>query len=405
MVRNLDLEGALGHGPSVAPSGRPSSLLLAALLTLASCATETEDGTTLVIIHRSSGGSAGSTAGGSAGGAAGHPAGAASSAGNAASSAGTGGISSAGNSALGGSGGTASGGASSAGASGTTPAGSGGAAGSPGTGGAGSGGAEGPGGGGSGGSGPGGGGSGGSGPGGADNQGGAGASGADAGSAGTSDAGAGGSGASGTAGMSGAGGDAGGSGGAAGCPADTVAIETFCMDRYEAPNEAGSPPLAMQTAIEGAAWCEARSKRLCSEAEWVRACEGQAKTTYPYGDTYEAHRCDDDKTWISPDWTTLASWPSPAAQAEATKLYQADPSGKRTGCVSVEGAFDLTGNVAEWVTRSFNHANNYDHVMKGCYWAGCYGGTLPNCSFVNPAHPGTFRSYEAGFRCCQDAGL
>ena len=38
--------------------------------------------------------------------------------------------------------------------------------------------------------------------------------------------------------------------------------------------------------------------------------------------------------------------------------------------------------------------------MKGCYWSGCYGGSPPSCGFVNPAHPGTFRSYEAGFRCC-----
>ena len=40
--------------------------------------------------------------------------------------------------------------------------------------------------------------------------------------------------------------------------------------------------------------------------------------------------------------------------------------------------------------------------MKGCYWSGCYGGSGPSCSFVNSAHPGVFRTYEAGFRCCKD---
>lgn len=186
------------------------------------------------------------------------------------------------------------------------------------------------------------------------------------------------------------------------CPADTVAIDAICMDRFEAPNQAGVKPLAFQTAPDGEKWCAARGRRLCTEAEWVRACNGTSKRPYPYGTTYAKGTCDDDKTWISPNWTTLGTYPSDAALAEAQRLYQADPSGQRAKCVSQEGALDLTGNVAEWVVRSFPNANNYDHVMKGCYWAGCYGGTPPSCAFVNPAHPGTFRTYEAGFRCCMD---
>lgn len=186
------------------------------------------------------------------------------------------------------------------------------------------------------------------------------------------------------------------------CPTDMALVESFCMDRYEAPNEPGAAPLAMATAPEGEAWCEARGKRLCREDEWLRACEGEEGRKYPYGNTYQAHACNDDKVWRSPSWTTLGTWPSEAAKAEAAALYQADPSGERQACVSQEGVFDLTGNVAEWVVRSFPNANNYEHVMKGCYWSKCYGGSNPSCAFVNPAHPGTFRTYEAGFRCCKD---
>jgi sulfatase modifying factor 1 len=184
------------------------------------------------------------------------------------------------------------------------------------------------------------------------------------------------------------------------CPDDMVRFVDFCMDRYEAPNQAGVPPLAMRNALEGVAFCEARGKRLCTEAEWVRACQGPAGLPYPYGPAYQRSRCNDDKIWRSPSWTVLGTWPSAEAQAEAMRLYQADPSGSRGGCASAEGVQDLTGNVAEWVVRSFPNSTNYDHVMKGCYWAGCYGGTSPSCAFVNPAHPGAFRSYEAGFRCC-----
>jgi len=177
----------------------------------------------------------------------------------------------------------------------------------------------------------------------------------------------------------------------------------YCIDRYEAPNEAGARPLAMQTALDGQRWCEARGKRLCTEAEWVGACRGAADRPYPYGSSYVRSRCVDDLAWRAPNWTTLGTWPSAAAMAEAARLYQAQPSGARAGCVTDEGVVDLTGNVAEWVVRSFPNRTNYDHVLKGCYWSGCYGGTGPSCAFVNPAHPGGFRTYEAGFRCCRDA--
>jgi formylglycine-generating enzyme required for sulfatase activity len=189
------------------------------------------------------------------------------------------------------------------------------------------------------------------------------------------------------------------------CPVDMVWLQeadagSFCIDRYEAPNQPGASPLYFVTAPEGSSWCAGMNKRLCTESEWVRACMGLNGDPYPYGTSYQAGRCTDDKTWISPDWAALSTWPADASVQEAARLYQADPSGSRAGCVTDAGVFDLTGNVAEWVERSFPNVNNYDQVMKGCYWAGCYGGAPPNCAFVNPAHPGTFRTYEAGFRCC-----
>ena len=74
----------------------------------------------------------------------------------------------------------------------------------------------------------------------------------------------------------------------------------------------------------------------------------------------------------------------------------------RAMCLSDAGVYDLTGNVAEWVKRSFPHPNNYDYVVKGCYWSKCYMDNTPDCHFTNSAHPPGFRSYEFGFRCCMD---
>ena len=186
-----------------------------------------------------------------------------------------------------------------------------------------------------------------------------------------------------------------------GCPDDMVPIGGYCIDRYEAPNEKGELPLALVTAYDGEAWCTERSKRLCTQDEWVRACEGPHGRRYPYGNEHRDQVCNDDKGWILVHWKALAKWPRDPALDEATRLFQADMSGARAECVSEEGVVDLTGNVAEWVRRSTPSSRpGYDHVLKGCYWAGCYKEPHPSCEFTNAAHPGTFRTYEAGFRCC-----
>ncbi|NUQ76073.1 MAG: SUMF1/EgtB/PvdO family nonheme iron enzyme [Polyangiaceae bacterium] len=214
----------------------------------------------------------------------------------------------------------------------------------------------------------------------------------------------------GNGGLGGAGGAEGGITGVTGvvlpplCPPDMAYIDGFCMDRFEAPNEKGAEPFVMESALSAIAWCESRGKRLCTETEWVLACRGPSDTTYGYGDSHESGRCNDDKMWMVVSEKTLATWPSPEAQAEVDKLYQGTPSGSLEGCDSGFGVFDLLGNVEEWVVRTLPHANNYPHVMKGCYWAGCYGGSKPTCASTNPNHGDSFRYYETGFRCCMDVG-
>ncbi len=85
------------------------------------------------------------------------------------------------------------------------------------------------------------------------------------------------------------------------CPPDMVAIsksvnytaktkievESFCIDRYEAPNRRGIKPYTGVLGIEAAWWCDRRGKRLCTQNEWVRACLGpDGDNDYGYGNTF-----------------------------------------------------------------------------------------------------------------------
>ncbi|MFT3775941.1 MAG: SUMF1/EgtB/PvdO family nonheme iron enzyme [Minicystis sp.] len=189
------------------------------------------------------------------------------------------------------------------------------------------------------------------------------------------------------------------------CPPDMAVVGMTCMDFYEAPNQKGADPLVMQSAVDAENWCEAKGKRLCTEDEWDTACAGPEDYVYPYGDTHVASQCNDDKTWKTVNESALNTWPSQTAKDEVDKLWQGAPSGSYEGCVSGYGVYDLTGNIEEWVVRTQPHVNSYPHVLKGCYWAGCYGGASPRCASTNPAHADGFRYYETGFRCCKDAAF
>jgi formylglycine-generating enzyme required for sulfatase activity len=188
-----------------------------------------------------------------------------------------------------------------------------------------------------------------------------------------------------------------------------VRVGDFCMDRYEAPNRRGAKPLVMQSANDATAWCAARNKRLCTEDEWIAACEGDDRRPYPYGREHVDGRCNDDKPWKKIDEEILSKWPAHEAAEHVEHVYQAERSGSKRRCVSQAGVSDLTGNVEEWVVRTREHAATsgpapWPYILIGCYWSGCYGGGKPTCHSTNNAHGPEFRFYETGFRCCKDVG-
>jgi sulfatase modifying factor 1 len=164
------------------------------------------------------------------------------------------------------------------------------------------------------------------------------------------------------------------------CPPDMAFTGRVCMDRYEAPNIEGEPPLVMQSAFDGETWCKAWGKRLCTEAEWEFACDQQAEGP-----------CNNQKLWLPWDPDQFAKGVD--YRAEVKRLWQGEPAGSFPKCRTPSGIFDLTGSVEEWVKA--RKGRDYPYTMKGGFWAKKTG-----CRGSNDAHEPSFRFYETGARCC-----
>ena len=186
--------------------------------------------------------------------------------------------------------------------------------------------------------------------------------------------------------------------GVAEIPADVPAMRKlggFFIDTFEASLDGGVAesgkhriPATRMSWYAARDACAAAGKRLCTEQEWVTACQGAPAvddnrngqfaddmiegTAYPYGDFYDPGRCWDDK------------------QGEQ---YRPVYTGELPGCAGPNGVYDLTGNVEEWVGDSPATA-----VLLGGGWdtkddhARCYR--------RNDTFGAGYRSPRTGFRCC-----
>jgi sulfatase-modifying factor enzyme 1 len=210
--------------------------------------------------------------------------------------------------------------------------------------------------------------------------------------------------------------------GEGGCLPGMLPVAGFCVDRYEGSlvyangGEAFSPffnpgiedlravsilgaiPQGYIDQIQATSACLASGKRLCTDTEWLRACQGSKDTTYPYGDVLEPGVCNDARDvhpaveyYGTTDPSIFSHLDNPCLNQLPDSL---DPSGARFGCETDEGAFDMMGNLHEWTDNpagSFRGGYYVDTVKNG-----------PGCLYVTTAHDTSYWDYSTGFRCCAD---
>ncbi len=211
------------------------------------------------------------------------------------------------------------------------------------------------------------------------------------------------------------------------CPTQMVLVsEAFCFDVYEAALEelqhgswvATSPYLTVEgrqvravpaaaavpqgyiSGDEAEAACQAAGKRLCSSGEWLAACQGPQGWTWPYGDAHVEGACNDayggghpvtdyfgtsDGVWDSEHMNHAGINQQPGTVAAG---------GAHPDCVSAWGAYDLHGNLHEWVSDA-----------SGTFRGGFYADASINgqgCTYATTAHDRGYHDYSTGFRCCAE---
>lgn len=149
--------------------------------------------------------------------------------------------------------------------------------------------------------------------------------------------------------------------------------------------------------------CQNAGKRLCTELEWTTACRGEKNRKFPYGDRYDAARCNVYRHFHPAVILHGASWYGHrdprlnlVEEADGTPLLRL--TGAMQGCASTWGedrVYDMVGNLDEWIDDE-----------RGAFLGGFYArSTREGCEARIGSHAPAYYDYSTGSRCCKDAGL
>ncbi len=194
---------------------------------------------------------------------------------------------------------------------------------------------------------------------------------------------------------------------------------TLILKASVAPN---SFPQSGISQIQADMACKNAGKRLCTLREWVKACVGPDNLTYPYGDSEQSGSLDtkDNKTWIDgacntrrlylldrisgddPSKWTMEDMTNPILTMVGTlaKSPSSSLSGAYLSCTNQFGAYNMVGNLHEWVSGLLEKGNA--PLAGGFFGSGNQNGQ--GCYYLTKAHPPAHYDYSTGFRCCMDAG-
>jgi hypothetical protein len=163
----------------------------------------------------------------------------------------------------------------------------------------------------------------------------------------------------------------------------------------------GQKPQAYISATQANEACQRSGKRLCSEPEWLAACQGPTRHTYPYGDTYQKGACNEGRATNPVNDCfgngsgvfTYANMNSPCCVNQPNSLAV---GGGFPTCRSEYGVFDLHGNLHEWIDATTATGNG---VFKGGFFVDAKLNGA-GCLYRTTAHAKTYHDYSTGFRCC-----
>ena len=160
---------------------------------------------------------------------------------------------------------------------------------------------------------------------------------------------------------------------------DPKQVPAFAIDRFEFPNRAGeSPQQGIGTLLEARELCRGKGKDLCTPAQWVRACAGDAKRAFPYGDSYISQACAAGMD----------------REAQRTPLL----SGRYSRCRTPEGVYDMSGNEAEWTEGPADK-----EIIFGGDWTSPtqYAKDFLSCRARSLPPPPNGDKDRLGVRCCK----